>query len=79
MLGEIHSLLNEFPEMEEAITALVKSDVSFVQDMKHYNALDKEIRVLELRGSPIDDSNMTQLKQNRSELKDALYKRLSVR
>ena len=78
MLGENHSLLNDFPEMEEAINKLVKSDVSFAQDMKSYNALDKEIRVLELRGSPIDDPNMTQLKLNRTELKDALYKRLVI-
>ena len=39
-------------------------------------ALDKEIRDLELRGAPIEDQAMQQLKHDRAELKDALYQRL---
>lgn len=77
MLGESHSLLADFPEMEDAITTLVKNDESFAQAMKDYNALDKRIRVLELNGSPIDDDAMIQLKHQRAEQKDALYQRVT--
>lgn len=77
MLGENHALIADFPEMKDTIAALVENDPSFAQAMKDYNALDKEIRVLELNGSPIGDDAMMQLKYNRAELKDALYQRLS--
>lgn len=78
MLGENHALIADFPEMKDTIATLVGSDPSFAQAMKDYNALDKEIRVLELNGSPIGDDAMMQLKYNRAELKDALYQRLSA-
>ncbi|QQX81334.1 YdcH family protein [Shewanella sp. KX20019] len=77
MLGEDHSLLHEFPEYHTIIMQRCKSDAAFTKDAKHYDALDKEIRVLELNGAPIDDKSMHQLKHNRAELKDSLYKRLS--
>ena len=76
MLGEDHSLQNDFPELVEVISRLLESDASFVQDNKRYTALDKEIRSLELRGGPIDDQAMHQLKHDRAELKDSLYQRL---
>ncbi|WP_220718656.1 YdcH family protein [Agarivorans litoreus] len=76
MLGEDHSLAKEFPELLDKITALTGSDEKFAADTKRYNALDKEIRVLELRGGPIDDEAMHQLKHDRAELKDSLYLRL---
>jgi uncharacterized protein YdcH (DUF465 family) len=76
MLGEEHSLLNEFPELQETIVALVESDQAFKKQNKQYNAIDKEIRKLELRDSPIADEEMHQLKQERSELKDLLHKQL---
>ena len=77
MLGEDHSLLHEFPEYQAVITKLCQSDSAFTKDAKHYDALDKEIRELELNGAPIDDEAMHQLKHDRAELKDSLYKRLS--
>ncbi|PMH39836.1 hypothetical protein BCU68_06995 [Vibrio sp. 10N.286.49.B3] len=76
MLGENHSLLNEFPEFKESIDALVGSDQIFAADTKKYNDLDAEIRKLELRDSPIGDEAMHQLKHQRSELKDSLYQRI---
>lgn len=76
MLGEDHSLLNDFPEHEKAINALSKSDQTFVQENKLYTRLDKEIRKLELRNEPIDDLEMQRLKLERAQLKDALYSRL---
>lgn len=76
MLGENHSLTYEFPEHLDTITELCKLDESFAQNAKHYDALDKEIRVLELRGAPIDDRAMNQLKMERAELKDTLHRHL---
>ena len=76
MLGENHSLSNEFPEYQDVMAALSQSDESFANDARRYNALDKEIRVLELNGAPIDDAAMHQLKHERAELKDALFARL---
>lgn len=73
MLGENHSLIKEFPEYQDIIAMLTESDEVFAKDTKHYNALDKEIRTLELNGAPIDDEAMHQLKHERAILKDALY------
>ncbi|MGR5458489.1 YdcH family protein [Vibrio sp. DNB22_12_1] len=76
MLGENHSLTHEFPEHLDTINQLVASDASFAETAKNYNALDKEIRELELRGNPIDDNEMNTLKHNRAELKDWLYSKI---
>ncbi len=76
MLGENHSLINEFPEYQDIIAVLTESDEVFAKDAKQYNALDKEIRTLELNGAPVDDEAMHQLKHERAILKDALYQRL---
>ena len=76
MLGENHSLANDFPKMKDKIAELAAANESFATDMKTYDNLDKEIRKLELQGSPIEDGPMHQLKHDRSVLKDSLYARL---
>jgi uncharacterized protein YdcH (DUF465 family) len=77
MLGENHSLLNEFPEFKELITKLALSDQSFTEIAKQYDELDAEIRKLELANSPVSDAEMHKMKHERSELKDLLYQRLT--
>ncbi|SEQ86500.1 hypothetical protein SAMN03080615_03033 [Amphritea atlantica] len=76
MLGEEHSLAHDFPDYEDVIDQLKESDERFAKENRYYQSLDKQIRVLEMNNSPIDDLSMHQLKQERSELKDALYRRL---
>ncbi|MBE0376830.1 MULTISPECIES: YdcH family protein [Pseudoalteromonas] len=76
MLGEDHSLTKEFPEHLNTITALSKESSEFAARAKQYNAIDKEVRVLELQDAPIDDQSMQQLKVERAELKDWLHKEL---
>jgi uncharacterized protein YdcH (DUF465 family) len=76
MLGENHSLTHEFPEHLDTITQLTADDATFAENAKNYNTLDKEIRQLELRGSPIDDHEMNTMKHNRAELKDWLYSKI---
>ncbi|WP_117232735.1 YdcH family protein [Vibrio maerlii] len=78
MLGENHSLLNEFPQQEETINQLIQADEAFAKDTKTYNELDEEIRNLELSNSPIDDEAMHQLKHDRSVLKDSLFQRIQT-
>ncbi len=76
MLGENHALVNEFPEFEQLITKLVSSDGAFATEMKKYNALDEEIRKLELQNAPITDESMQEMKHERAVLKDTLYQLL---
>ena len=73
MLGEDHSLILEFPDYRELITKLSQDDRTFADDAASYNALDAEIRKLELKNAPIDDDAMRQLKVKRAELKDSIY------
>ncbi|PMK04899.1 YdcH family protein [Vibrio sp. 10N.261.55.A7] len=77
MLGESHSLLNDFPELKDVILRLTKKDETFKVDVTQYDALDKEVRKLELQDSPISDEEMHQLKHDRAVLKDSLYQRLT--
>ncbi|MGB0937374.1 MAG: YdcH family protein [Colwellia sp.] len=76
MLGEDHSLLNEFPEYKDNIDRLNKEDNAFSADAKRYHDLDTEIRKLELDNAPIDDSSLHQMKHDRSVLKDTLYQKI---
>lgn len=76
MLGEDHSLINEFPEYKDTIFALIECDKEFSEGVTRYNNLDKEIRELELGDAPIGDEAMHQLKHDRAVLKDTLYQRL---
>ncbi|MDB1125037.1 YdcH family protein [Vibrio algarum] len=76
MLGENHSLVNEFPELKKLIAKLVESNSTFAEDTKKYDSIDNEIRTLELEDAPIIDESMHQLKHQRSVLKDSLYQRL---
>lgn len=76
MLGEDHSLKHEFPEYREQINQLAANDRHFANGAKRYDALDKQIRNLELAGTPVSDDTIHQMKHDRSVLKDSLYRRL---
>lgn len=76
MLGEDHSLTKEFPEYINTIATLHTENAEFATKAKKYNAIDKEVRVLELKDAPIDDQSMHQLKLDRAELKDWLHQKL---
>ncbi|WP_076540926.1 YdcH family protein [Shewanella sp. UCD-KL21] len=78
MLGENHSLRNEFPDHIDTITSLIGSNEHFAEIMKKYDALDKQIRDLEMRDSPISDESIHELKQQRVVMKDALYHQITL-
>lgn len=76
MLGENHSVHHEFPEHHDLIDRLVVENMHFKRIVEEHNALDKEIRGIETRDSPIDDVTFSQMKKKRSHLKDEVYKML---
>jgi len=77
MLGENHSLTNEFPHKRQQIQKLIDSNSTFANDTKRYHELDNEIRSLELNNAPIDDDDaLHQMKHQRATLKDLLYSQL---
>ena len=78
MLGEDHSLINEFPAYKEKIIALNKAEPLFAKEAKRYHLLDNEIRKLELRNAPIEDDSFHQMKLDRAALKDSLYHLITI-
>jgi len=74
MLGENHSLVNEFPNFSDLIAKLISEDQKFAQMAHDYDNLDEQLRNLELDNSPISDEAMRKMKHDRAELKDRLYK-----
>ena len=71
-----HELHNEFPQFGELIDELRKNDPTFQHHFRQYAELDQEIEGLERRDAPIGDDQLHQMKQQRLQLKDDLYKTL---
>ncbi|HCW88617.1 MAG TPA: hypothetical protein DHU56_00915 [Marinobacter sp.] len=71
-----HELHEEFPQFSQLIDQLKQDDFDFRERFKQYAELDQQIEGLELRDSPIGDDSLHQLKQQRLELKDNLYREL---
>lgn len=71
-----HELHEEFPQFNQLIDQLRQEDPAFRERFAHYADLDQQIEGLERRDSPIGDDSLHQLKQQRLELKDTLYKEL---
>ncbi|MCG8394009.1 MAG: YdcH family protein [Pseudomonadales bacterium] len=77
MLGENHSIYHEFPDFHQKINELASSDPDFRALVDEHDKLDKQIRGLEMRESPIADLDMERLKKERIRLKDRVYHRLN--
>ncbi len=71
-----HELHNEFPQFGELIDELKANDPKFKEHFQQYAELDREIEGLERRDAPIGDDKLHQMKQQRLQLKDDLYKTL---
>ena len=76
MLGEMHDILHEFPNLEETIKQLHEKDPAFARLMDQHDDLDNEIRELEELNQPIDDLNMEEMKKRRALFKDQIYQYL---
>lgn len=73
MLGEMHDIVHEFPNMEAKIKELHDSNPEFGQMMDEHDQLDKKIRDLEEHDQPTSDFYMEELKKKRALLKDRIY------
>jgi uncharacterized protein YdcH (DUF465 family) len=73
MLGEMHDILHEFPNLEEKITQLHDANPEFSQMMDEHDQLDQKIRELEEHDQPTSDFHMEELKKKRALLKDRIY------
>lgn len=73
MLGEIHDVLHEFPELEGKIDEMRASNEAFATLMDDYDTLDAKVRKLEELGTPVADETIEDLKKERLLLKDRLY------
>lgn len=72
MLGEPHSIHHEFPEHHRRIDTLMKDDLAFRDKVTEHDRLDKTIRGLEKRESPVADREMEAMKVQRMHLKDEI-------
>ncbi len=73
MLGEIHDVLHEFPNLEETIKELHENDAEFSQLMDDHDELDKQIRNLEEQALPTSDFHIEEMKKKRALMKDRIY------
>ncbi len=73
MLGEMHDILHEFPNLEGKITDLHENNLEFATLMDQHDVVDGKIRNFEEQGSPTTDEHMEELKYRRTELKDQVY------
>lgn len=73
MLGENHSIHHEFTEYHDLVDKLMKEDIHFKKLVDEYNQLDKDIRVMEMNGAPIEDLTFEQMKKRRIQLKDEVF------
>ncbi|AXA34267.1 MULTISPECIES: YdcH family protein [Francisella] len=71
---EHHPLIKEFPELKAQIHN-IKADHHVSKQMKQYEDLDKEVFNLESTGK-FEDVRLEDLKKQRLELKDSIYKAL---
>ena len=76
MLGEVHDLKHEFPDLHERIADLKENDLRFAEMMQEHDEIDDRIRGLEQANVPVTDEHMEELKHRRAVLKDRLYARL---
>lgn len=72
-----HALKVDFPDYKETIQKLRQTDPQFRELSDQYDALDKKIRGLEVREVPTDDDHFRDMKLERAQLKDKLYRQFT--
>ena len=74
---EHHPLIKEFPEFREKIHQLKLSSAHFVHLVEKYEEVDKHICRAEDAPEGYDDHHMHELKAERLNLKDEIYRMLT--
>jgi uncharacterized protein YdcH (DUF465 family) len=70
---EHHDLHHEFPEMQDAISALRNNNPMFSRLFASYNRLTGRVEDLEEHDMPVADFTIEDMKKQRVKLKDDLY------
>jgi len=68
-----HSLYADFPEHHNRINQLKLESEEFAQMAAEYHKIDHRVRGLQMREIPVTDETFTEMKSQRSHLKDRLY------
>ena len=69
-----HALNREFPELADVVAALKETDLHFVHLLKQHDAVDDQITKDEMGVAPMGDTSLEDLKKQRVQLKDQLYR-----
>ena len=69
-----HALNREFPELADVIAALKETDLHFVHLLKQHDLVDDQITKDEMGVAPMGDTSLEDLKKQRVQLKDQLYR-----
>lgn len=76
MLGEKHTLFNDFPHHRETINQLKSNDASFAHLCDRYDQVDREVYDIEMGEIASSEAHLEECKVRRVQLKDALYQRI---
>ena len=76
MVMEKHDLIHEFPEYEEKIHQLKKSDTHFRELYEEYDRLEHRIHRIKTDLEVITDEALKELKAHLLHLKDEIYSML---
>lgn len=67
-----HELTEEFPHMQDEISALKASDAHFAKLFDEYHTVNRSIHRAETNIEPTDDYHMTDMRKQRMRLKDEI-------
>ncbi|SNR65209.1 YdcH family protein [Puniceibacterium sediminis] len=71
-----HELAEDFPEHSDKISSLQKSNTHFARLADDYHAVNREVHRAETDVAPTSDQHLVDLRKNRADLKDQIYKYL---
>lgn len=78
MTLEHHELGHDFPEHKEAIHTLKMNNAHFKKLFEEYHDLDRHVYRIEAKNEVVTDEHLEDLKKQRVQLKDELFKMLEA-
>jgi len=73
-----HELAEDFPAEAERISALKQTDAHFARLVEEYHAVNRAVHRAETKVEPTDDAHETELRRQRMQLKDQIWRRLQA-
>lgn len=71
-----HELAEDFPDAAEKIAALKQVDAHFARLVEEYHGVNRAVHRAETQVEPVSDGHESDLRRQRMQLKDAIWKRL---